>query len=72
MGAVQADIALALLLGIIERMGVEKGPDKLAADIFESKFEMSVLVNGVVAAVEGACADVEALLVGNFFGADQF
>ena len=70
MGAIQPDIALALLLGIIERMGVEEGPDKLAADIFKSKFEMSVLVNGVVAAVKSACADIEALLVGDFFRAD--
>ncbi len=32
---------------------------------------MSVLVNGVMAAIEGGGADVEALLVGDFFGADE-
>ncbi len=34
LGAVEADVALALLLGIVERMRVEEGPDELAADIF--------------------------------------
>jgi hypothetical protein len=52
-------------------MGVEEGPDELAGDIFETKFEMGVLENGVMAAVEGGCADIEALLVGDFFGADE-
>src|SRR6266481_852474 len=32
---------------------------------------MSVLVDGVMAAVESGGADVEALLVGDFFGADE-
>ena len=52
-------------------MGVKEGPDELAADIFEAEFEMGVLVNGVMAAVEGGGADVEALLVGDFFGDDE-
>jgi hypothetical protein len=42
----------------------------LARDIFQAKLEMGVLVDGVMAAVERGCADVEALLVGDFFGAD--
>jgi hypothetical protein len=71
MRAVQADVALALLLGIVEGMGVEEGPDELAADVFEAEFEMGVLVDGVMAAVEGGGADVEALLFGDFFGADE-
>src|SRR5258707_845562 len=33
--------------------------------------EMGVLVDGVMAAVESGGADVEALLVGDFFGADE-
>jgi hypothetical protein len=70
LGAVEADVALALLLGIVEGMGVEEGPDELAADVFEAEFEMGVLVDGVMAAVERGGADVEALLVGDFFGAD--
>ncbi len=69
--AIEADIALTLLLGIIERVGVEKRPDELAADIFEAEFEMGVLVDGVMAAVKGGGADVEALLVGDFFGDDE-
>ena len=52
-------------------MRVKEGPDELAADIFQAEFEMRVLVNGVVAAKKVAGADVEALLVGDFFGADQ-
>src|ERR1700674_4772384 len=52
-------------------MRVEERPDKLAGDVFESELEMGVLVDGVMAGVEGGGADVEALLVGDFFGADQ-
>ena len=71
MRAVQADVALALLFGIVEGMRVEKGPDELTADVFEAKFEMGVLVDGVMATVEGGGADVEALFVGDFLGADE-
>ena len=69
--AIEADVALALLLGIVEGVGMEKGPDELAADIFEAKFKVGVLVDGVMAAIESGGADVEALLVGDFFGDDQ-
>src|SRR5579863_5298045 len=68
---VQADIALALLFGIIERMRVKKGPDELAADVFEAEFEMGMLENGVVAAVKSGGADVEALLICDFVGSDE-
>jgi hypothetical protein len=43
----------------------------LAADVFEAKFEMGVLVDGVMAAVKGGGADVEALLIGDFLGTDE-
>ena len=69
--AVHANVALALLLGIVERMRVEKRPDELAADIFEAEFEGGVLKDGVMAAVEGGCANVEALFIGDFFGSDE-
>ena len=69
--AIETDVALTLLLGIVERVGVKEGPDELAADVFEAEFEMSVLVDGVMAAVEGGGADVEALLVGDFFWSDE-
>jgi len=69
--AVEANVTLALLLGIVKGMRVEKRPNELAADVFEAKFKMSVLVDGVMAAVEGGDADVEALLIGDFFGADE-
>ena len=71
MRAVQTNVTLALLLRIVEGMRVKKRPDELAADIFQPEFEMCVLVDGVMAAVEGSGADVDALLVGDFFRADQ-
>jgi hypothetical protein len=52
-------------------MSVKKGPDELAADVFEAEFEGGVLKNGVMATVEGGGADVESLLVGDFFGSDE-
>ena len=70
-GAIEADITLALLLGIVERMGVKEGPNELSANVFEAEFEMSVLVDGVVTAVEGGGADIKTLLVGDFFGANE-
>ncbi len=69
--AVQANVALALLLGIVKGMRVEERPDELAADVFEAKFEMGVLIHGVMAAIESCGADIEALLVGDFLGADE-
>lgn len=69
--AIEADVALALLFGIVEGVGVEEGPHEMAADIFEAEFEMGVLVDSVMAAVESGGADVEALLVGDFFGYDE-
>jgi hypothetical protein len=65
------DVALALLFGIVERVGMEERPDELAADIFEAEFEMGVLVDGVMAAIEGGSADVEALFIRDFFGNDE-
>jgi len=52
-------------------MRVEEGPDKLPADVFEAELKMSVLENGVMATIESGCADVEALLVGDFFRSNQ-
>ncbi len=68
---IEADVALALLLGIVEGVGVEEGPDELAADIFQAEFEMGVLIDSVMAAVESGGTDVETLLVGDFFGDDE-
>ena len=69
--AVQTDVALALLLRVVERMGVQKGPDKLPADIFEAKLEMSVLIDGVMSAEKRSGTDIDALLFGDFFRMDQ-
>jgi hypothetical protein len=71
LSTVKAHIALALLFGIIKRVCVKKRPDKLSADVFQPEFKMRVLVDGVVAAVKRGGADVEALLVGDFFRRDQ-
>jgi hypothetical protein len=70
-GAVEAHVSLALLLGIIKRMRVQKRPDELAADVFEAKLKMRVLINGVMAGEEGGRADGGALLVGDFLGRNQ-
>ena len=66
--AVQPHVALALLLGIVKRVRVEKRPDELPAHIFESEFEMRVLVNGVMPAKVGSRTDRHALLIGDFLG----
>ena len=50
---------------------MQKRPDKLPAHILEPEFKMRVLINRVMPAVKGRGADVDALLVGDFFGADQ-
>ena len=50
---------------------MEKRPDELAADVFQAKFEMGVLVYGVVAAEESGGADVETLFIVDFFGIDE-
>src|SRR5439155_24973923 len=55
--AVQTNVALALLLGIVKGMRVEKRPDELAADVFKAEFEMGVLIDGVMATVERGGAD---------------
>ena len=68
---IESHVPLALLLGVVERMRVQKGPDKLPAHIFKAEFKMSVLVDGVMAAVKRGCPDLHALLVGNFLGTDQ-
>src|SRR5438270_11906307 len=68
LGAIEADVALALLLGIIKGMRVKERPYELAADIFEAEFEMGVLINGVVPAVKRGGANVEALPVRYILG----
>ncbi len=71
MGAVEADVTLALLFGVIERVRVKERPDELAADIFEAEFEVRVLIHGVMATEVSGGADGDALLVGDFLRADQ-
>jgi len=52
-------------------MRVQERPNELPADVFKPKLEMRVLINGVMAAVEGRRADVHALLVADLFRPDQ-
>src|SRR5712692_7468783 len=54
---IQADVALALLLGVVERVRVQERPNKLPANVLEAKLKVRVLINGVVAAVERGGAD---------------
>jgi len=68
---IHADVTLALLFRIIEGVGVEEGPDELTADVFQAELEVSVLVDGVVAAIKSGCANVEPLLIGDLFGSDE-
>ena len=69
--AIQPHIALALLFGIVKRMGVQERPHELPADIFQAKFKVRVLVNGVVAGKKRGRADGGALLLGDLFRRDQ-
>jgi len=66
LGAVEPDVALALLYGIVKRMSMKKRPDELTTNIFETEFKVGMLKNGVVAAVKCGSANVDALLLGDF------
>ena len=65
--AIQTNVPLALLLGVVKRMGVQKRPNELPADVFEAKFEVSVLINSVMSAKKGAGTDIHALFLGDLF-----
>ena len=52
-------------------MAMEKVPDEVPGDILQAKFKVGVLENGVMPAIERGRADIQALLVGNFFRADE-
>ena len=56
---------------VVEGMSVKKGPYELAANVLDSKLEVRVLIYGVMAAMERGCANVEALLIGDFVGRNQ-
>lgn len=71
LGAVEPDVALALLFGIVKRMSMKKRPNELAADIFEAEFKVRMLKNSVVPAVKCGSTDIDALLLGDFFGIDD-
>jgi hypothetical protein len=65
--AIHADVTLALLLGIIKRVRVKKGPHELATDIFETEFEGGMLEDGVMPAIKCSGANVKALFVSDLF-----
>ena len=67
----QLDVALALLLGVVERVAVERAPDELPRHVLEAELEVRVLVDGVVTGVEGELADRVALLLGDLGGGDD-
>ena len=71
MRAIQTHVALALLLGIVKGMGVQKRPHELPADVFKAEFEVSVLIDGVMAAEKSARTDIHPLFFGDFFRIDE-
>ena len=68
---IEPHVALALLFGVVKRMRVQVGPHELPADILEPKFEMCVLINGVVPAEIRARTNRHALLFRDLIGTDQ-
>ncbi len=68
---VEAHVALALLLGVVEREGVQEAPHELARDSRERELEGGVLIDGVVTALEGERADVAALAIGDLVDFDD-
>jgi len=71
LNVVHSNVTLTLLFGVVKGVGMEKGPDKLAADVFQAELEMGMLVDGVMPAVEGSGANIESLLFGDFFRTDE-
>src|SRR5207302_2606590 len=67
MRSVQPNVALALLLRVIKRVCMQKGPDELAADVLQAKLKMSVLINRVVAGIVRSGANGGALFFGDLF-----
>ena len=68
---VEAHVALALLLGVVEREAVQEGPDQLARDPGERELEGRVLEHRVVTALEGERADAAALALGDLVRLDH-
>ena len=65
----QLHVALAGLLGVVERIRVQERPDELPRDVLEPELEVRVLIDRVMTGVERQRADRVALLVGDFRGA---
>ena len=68
---VEHDVALALLLRVVERKRVQERPDQLAGDARERELEGCVLEHRMVSTVEGEGADPAALALGHLLGADD-
>ena len=62
----QLDVALARLLRVVERIGVQERPDELSRHVLETKLEVRVLIDRVVARIERQPADEIALRFGDF------
>ena len=70
-GAVEANVTLALLLRVVKRMSVKEGPYELAAYVFETEFEMRVLIDSVMAGVKSGRTYGGALLFGDLLRRNQ-
>ena len=68
---VEADVALALLLRVVEREAVQERPDELTRNPGERELEGRVLEHGVVAALEGEGADAAPLALGDLVRLDH-
>ena len=68
---VEAHEALGRLLGVVEGMRVQERPDELPAHVLEAELEVRVLVDRVVAPLEGEGADGLALGGGDLVGLDD-
>ncbi len=62
---------LAGLLGVVEGMGMEEGPDELPAHVLQPELEVRVLVDRVMPRLEGQRTDGVALAGGDLLGPDH-
>ena len=70
-GAVQANVALALLLRVVKRMSVKEGPYELAAYVLKTEFEMRVLIDGMMAGIKSGRTYGGALFFGDLLRRNQ-
>jgi hypothetical protein len=68
---VEPDVALALLLGVVEGEAVQEAPDQLPRDPRERELEGRMLVHRMVSTLVGQRSDVPALTLRDLLGVDH-